>query len=143
MCNILSKLKLSHILQENTFQAVVVTDGMVSYALFNYLCGSLQWGSGLDQPSAVSGYNFGGRFERDRLSGFAQITSIACRNSPCSDYYTVLYNIGEVSTETQAALADCLRVAAEDQQEFVPPVNLTIVCPCTMTQASIDSQYLR
>ena len=129
--------------QENTFQSVVVTDGMVSYAVFNFLCGELQWENGLDQPFAVSGYNFAGTFERDRLSGFSAITSIACRNSPCSEYYTVLYKIGEVSTETQAALAECLRLAAEEQQEFTPPSNLTTVCPCTMTQASIDSQYER
>ena len=116
---------------------------MISYAVFNYLCGELRWGNGLNQPFAVSGYNFAGTFERDRLAGFSQITSIACRNSPCSEYHTVLYNIGEVSTETQAALAECLRLAAEDEEEFMPPVNLTIACPCTLTQASIDSQYQR
>ena len=118
-----------------------MTDSVTSYAIFNYECGSLQWASSLGN-SAVSGYNFQSTsFEQDFLSGFPQISDIACRNSPCSEFYTVLYDIGGVTAESQLALAECARLAFEDMQEFPQQLFLPFDCPCSIFQGFLDSRY--
>ena len=119
----------------------MVTDGVTSYAIFNYKCGNLQWASSLGN-SAVSGYNFqGASFQQDFLSGFPQISDVACRNLPCSEFYTVLYDIGGVTAESQLTLAECARLAFEDMQEFPGQFFSPLDCPCSLFQAFLDSRY--
>ena len=115
---------------------------MTSYAIFNYECGSLQW-AGLGANLAVSGYNLQAfSFEQDFTSGLPQISEIACRNSPCSEFYTVLYDIGGVTADFQLALANCVRLAAEDEQNFLALPFSLADCPCSLFQAVRDSRYL-
>ena len=47
------------LLQENTFQLVLATDGMRSFALFLYLDDGIQWPNANFQPSVTSGYDAG------------------------------------------------------------------------------------
>ena len=37
---------LSLLLQRNTFQGLVITDGFLSYTVFTYECGDINWGGG-------------------------------------------------------------------------------------------------
>ena len=46
-------------LQTNTFQLVLATDSLRSFALFLYLDDGIEWPSELFQANAVSGYNAG------------------------------------------------------------------------------------
>ena len=86
------------LLQTNTFQAVLVTDGANSFALFIYRCGDLQWsgGGGFEPGSVGATIGFGASselFSNHRLSGTPSVTSIACLNTPDNQFFTVLYEI--------------------------------------------------
>ena len=87
--NIMTLTSVLQILQTNTFQAVLVTDGTNSFAIFIYRCGDLEWGSG-----ATIGFGAGFElFLNHRLSISGDATSIACINTPDNQFFTVLYNI--------------------------------------------------
>ena len=61
-------------LQNNTFQAIVITNGTKSYAVYTYKCGELQWSN-----EATIGFNAGGEFyDNHPLSGEPHANSIAC-----------------------------------------------------------------
>ena len=85
------------LLQTNTFQAVMVTDGANSFAIFIYRCGDLQWSRGvfaLGLHDATVGFGASSElFSNHRLSGAANVTNIACLNTPDNQYFTVLYEI--------------------------------------------------
>ena len=90
----------SQTLQTNTFQAVLVTDGANSFAIFIYRCGDLQWGH-----EATIGY--GASFEmfsNNRLSLIQDATSIACLNAPDNQFFTVVYEITNSTEGTPLAL---------------------------------------
>ena len=128
-------------MQENTFQCVLVTDGVTSYAIFNYECGGLQWAGISEGNYAISGYSLQGSIEIDRFSATPFITEIACRNSPCSESYSVLHEISGVASDTQVAAAECVRLASEDEQEFTLPPFSLLDCPCSYNQALFDNRY--
>ena len=80
------------ILQNNTYQTVMVTDGNTSFAIFIYRCGDLQW----TRHGATIG--FGASFEfvsNHWLSGSQNVTSIACLNTPDSQFFSLLYKVTE------------------------------------------------
>ena len=86
-------------LQTNTFQAVMVTDGTNSFAIFIYRCGDLQWSGG-----ATIGYGASSEmFSNHRFSGTFFTTSIACLNTPDNQFVTLLYEITN-STEGKNTL---------------------------------------
>ncbi len=83
-------------MQTNTFQAVVITSGVESYALFTYQCGSMEWSGG-----ATIGFNTNDTymyFATHRLSGTFAVNEIACLNSPTTVWSNVLYQIGVTGT---------------------------------------------
>lgn len=72
----------------NSLQAVLITNGTTSYAVFTYQCGSLSW-----SRNTIIGYNAAGRiFENHPLSG-RNARNIACTNAPVSNWTNVLYNL--------------------------------------------------
>ena len=78
------------IIQTNTYQAIAITDGSQSYAVYTYRCGDLQWPGG-----ATIGYNggpVGGFYENHPLSG-AAANSIACINTGVTEWSNVIYNV--------------------------------------------------
>ena len=78
-------------LQENTFQAFLVSDGTYSYAIFTYKCGEMEWDRG-----PTIGYNAGGeKFSNNNPSSSA----VACLNTPESDYSNVIYLLSNESPE--------------------------------------------
>ena len=81
------------ILQTNTFQAVIVTDGTNSFAIFIYRCGDLQWPGHI---GATIGFGAGSEFVSNNwLSGTPNVTSIACLNSPDNQFVTLIYKLTE------------------------------------------------
>ena len=77
--------------KENTFQAILITDGVYSYTIFTYKCGLMGWDNG-----AIIGYNAAG----ESFANHDPSTSdIACLNSPDSDYYNAIYLLSNESPE--------------------------------------------
>lgn len=72
----------------NSLQAILITDGITSHAVFTYKCGSLSW-----SRSTVIGYNAAGSiFENHPQSG-RNARNIACSNAPISNWTNVIYNL--------------------------------------------------
>ena len=79
------------ILQANTFQGILVTDGEQSYALFTYNCDMMEWSG-----NATVGFNAAGKFFHSHfLSGTHSITNIACINSPQSSWSNIIYQLSK------------------------------------------------
>ena len=75
----------------NTFQAIMVTDGNNSFAIFIYRCGDLQW-----DDNAVIGFGASSEFASNHwLSGTPNVTSIACLNTPDNPFFILLYKLTE------------------------------------------------
>lgn len=82
---------LQFIPQTNTFQAVVITSGNESYALFTYECGSMQWSS-----KAVIGISVNYTYTHvHRLSNTYRTNEVACINVPATVWSNVLYQISD------------------------------------------------
>ena len=64
--------------QSNTYQGILITDGVNSYTVFTYLCGEMQWSRG-----ATIGYNAAGDFYFNHpFTGTENAHTIACENQP-------------------------------------------------------------
>ena len=83
-------------LQTNTYQGIIITDGVNTYYVFTYICGELQWSVGSGFDHAVVGYNsHGDYFYNTPGSGYENIADIvSCsfqvgnrrrRNTPLQD----------------------------------------------------------
>ena len=82
--------------QLSTFQAVVTTNGDISYSVFTYQCGNLN----LNKPASTNlgsiGFSANNQFFANHdLSQTSQINDIACLNLPASNWSTVIYQISE------------------------------------------------
>ena len=76
-------------LQLNSYQAVLITDGQASYAVFTYKCGMLEWSA-----NATIGFNTDGTLYRNHyLSGSSSAVNIACLNSLDSPWSSVVYQL--------------------------------------------------
>ena len=74
--------------QNNTYQAVLITDGTQSYAVFTFKCDSLGWAG-----EATIGFNSGGDYYQNHpLSGLSLSNAIACVHND-SEWNNVVYNI--------------------------------------------------
>lgn len=74
--------------QNNTYQAVIITDGTKAYAVFTYKCGALNWAG-----EATIGYNAGGDYYMNHpLSGLSLSNAIACVHND-SVWNNVIYNL--------------------------------------------------
>ena len=81
-------------IQTNTWQALVITDGNTSYAVFTYRCGDLEW-----SDNAVIGFNAGGSiYQNSTIIG----KTSACQNSPESVWTNLLYKISSESVDVVA-----------------------------------------
>ena len=78
-------------MQQNSYQAIAITNGTVSYALYTYQCGSMGWSNG-----AVIGYNGGSSTDYyyvHPLSGSDDAQTVACLQFPNSQWSNLLYKI--------------------------------------------------
>ena len=80
---------INSIPQTNTYQGVLVTDGVQSYALFTYKCGEMEWSGG-----ATIGFGANDELYANlRLSGSSQANAVACLNSPTTEWSNLLYKL--------------------------------------------------
>ena len=76
---------------QNTFQALLITDGTYSYAIFTYKCGLMEWDNG-----ATIGFNAGGNVY---ANNDPSSNAVACVNIPSSDWSNILYLLTSASPE--------------------------------------------
>lgn len=77
------------ILQTNTYQAVLITDGSKSFAIFTYQCGAMTW-----HGNATIGFNAGGTFfENHYLSGTTNAHLISCSNFSHTVWANLVYRL--------------------------------------------------
>ena len=74
------------IVQTNTFQGIVITNGQQSYTLFTYQCGQLGWSG-----EATIGFTAAGKvYQNHDLSGM-YARNIACVNSQTTIWTNIIY----------------------------------------------------
>lgn len=78
-------------LQENTFQAILITDGNYTYTIFTYKCGLMEWDRG-----ATIGYSSAGD---PYANNDPSSNAVACVNSPESDWSNVIYLLSNDNPE--------------------------------------------
>ena len=75
--------------QISRFQGILITNGYQSFCVFTYKCGLLQ----SETKDAVIGFRADDQlFTSHSLSG-SEASSIACQNSPLSDWSNVIYQL--------------------------------------------------
>ena len=75
--------------QTNTFQAVLITNGTKSYAVFTYMCDRIEW-----SDEATIGFDAGGEFFTNHpLSGQFVSNAIDCVHHPDSVWNNVIYDL--------------------------------------------------
>ena len=74
-------------MQENTFQAVLITDGVDSFSVFTYNCGLIEWDNG---GTNTVGFNAAGQTYANAVpSG----VDLACINGNASNWSNVIYTL--------------------------------------------------
>jgi len=130
-------------LQTNTYQAIAITDGIDSYAIYTYRCDLMQWGGG-----ATVGFNaFGVTFENHPSSRSSTVhTDIACANLHGSrgvSYSNLVFYVGSSNNPNQRERTRCLEIYKDDMRfptfSFVDA--LLNPCPCNLWQAVFDWRF--
>ena len=131
----------THLIQ-NTYEALLITDGISSYAVYTYNCDTLGWGSphNAERYSAV-GYTINSEFTNDTLfqpyenyilSRYPRVIGVACINTQRGiPWNNLVYKVGE-STD-QLAPIECNRLIANDSGEVLEILERDDIrnCPCT------------
>ena len=73
-------------MQTNSFQAVLTSSEGISFAIFTYKCGSLNW---VNNRASI-GYNAGMDFFNHDLSRSIDVNDIACLNQPLTPWSNVI-----------------------------------------------------
>uniref|UniRef100_A0A1X7TZY4 VWFD domain-containing protein n=1 Tax=Amphimedon queenslandica TaxID=400682 RepID=A0A1X7TZY4_AMPQE len=130
----------------NSYQAIIITDHVRSYALFTYRCNDLQWYGYM--KNAIIGTNTGGgsQYNNYNVSNFKEIV---CINMPDSEFYSIVYQLSSpgFSSSNQTKYQECSNYYYEDiakygsndvlasQAQGLPP------CPCSGQQAQLDGMW--
>ena len=140
-----------HLLQENTFQAIVVTDYTSSYAVFTYRCGDLN-SPGFQHYSTI-GINADNAFSfNHQLSGYEAIIDVSCANG---EWNNLVYELNRDSrgrvdqSDSQRAIGECWNYYVIDTQRdatinsalFSDAVTKLPKCPCSESQVINDLQF--
>ncbi len=135
-------------MKRNSYQAIIITDGVVTYAVFNYNCDLIEW-SGSYRYSVV-GYNIDTKsarsidfpsFENNALSGYKEVSMVGCMNMNNGIRWSnLIYRVGRTTDLAQMARAECLSQAAKEIKSFESK-QYDRPCPCSFWQAIFDSRY--
>lgn len=86
-------------LPNNTYQAILITDGIKTYAVYSYECGKMAWSS-----KAVIGYNaIGTYFENYNTSGSFKVREVACMALP-EEVNNLVYDLVPDPSAVQCSL---------------------------------------
>ena len=133
-------------IQENTYQAIVITDGKDSYTVFTYMCDLMQW-SGLWRYPTI-GYNAAGAlFANHPLTGRKEANEIDCPANSNSEYTSVTYMISANPDLIKQLQAQCLSWYFSDIEIYGNSENIStfsksqVACPCSARQAWWDRRF--
>ena len=88
----------AYIVQHNTFQAVVITNGTKTYTVFTYHCDDINWANG---NSTVIGFNAGGTsYENHPFSGTPDASDIDCESYPPSLWNNLVYDVNPLGSNS-------------------------------------------
>ena len=142
--------------QTNNYQAIIVSDSVDTFVVFNYMCGEMQW-SGLSNP-AVVGYNAnnGRVYENHPASNLHYIDhAVSCvfeiknRRKRQLVPRTWIYHLPK-SAELVDLVQDCKSFLDIDKQTSIilgtdPQAEAAMLLPCPQTkdQAMLDRKYMK
>eukprot|EP00118_Oscarella_pearsei_P011047 m.71118 g.71118 ORF g.71118 m.71118 type:complete len:1682 (+) comp35728_c0_seq1:100-5145(+) len=132
----------------NTFQAVLITDGVDTFVIFGYK--AIQW-SGRFEKSAVAGYVAGGEGSRcyANLPGSAtpdisQLALLDHKSTGERCRSILALNEGVSALNKGKAKAECLDWYLKDQEDLPSEwYRSADPCPCSLQQASRDGRYYK
>jgi hypothetical protein len=140
----------SLLLQTNSFQCVVVTDGQQTFVVFTYNSNMLEWSGPVDH--AVIGVNVGTGiqgnfppFQNHPLSGLTAVPMIANLNLGRGIEWTdIIYKIGDVSqNELDRNRSACLAIYNKDIAQFGRMVTPAFPsCGCSLFQTFFDRRFV-
>ena len=143
-------------MQTNTYQALVISDGLETFTVFIYNCDLLNW---IGQVGSYASIGFSVRGQADDFRNFensfysqqSTVGLTACENTLFGvPYTTIVYRVGVASTGEQRARGACLERVARDQNSYNVPQPLVVSrrsqlflqdCPCTFLQAIRDTNF--
>ncbi|CAI8026301.1 Deleted in malignant brain tumors 1 protein [Geodia barretti] len=100
--------------QVNSYQAVLITNGIRSFAVFIYNCNKLD-----PQSVAGIGYYFNESVQMEHVyASTSNSSQVACENYPCTPWNSIVYPLFDAVCEGQVRLAD----------EVVPGVGRVEIC---------------
>jgi hypothetical protein len=127
--------------KENTFQAILITNGTTTHTIYTYSCGLMEW-SGYNSYATI-GYNLNGDYENHFLSGLPAAYSIACSSS--SKWNNLVYTVDMTGVnDDQTRRSTCLLMAYDDMDIFgsLDDVFYNLEsCPCSLSQAEADPRF--
>ncbi|XP_064385364.1 uncharacterized protein LOC135334155 isoform X9 [Halichondria panicea] len=141
---------------KNSFEAIIITDGVVTFAVYTYNCDDLQWGQSQDGDYSTIGYNinpasfFGSdpqnlsAFQDHRISNLPMSEMVACSSLVRgSRYHNEVYLVGQSRDTTQLARAECTSSINNDTLYGNIIIRSTVRdgCPCNLAQASRDFAF--
>ena len=128
------------IFQMNSYQGIVVTDGIKSYSVFIYKCNEIEW-SGYWRHATV-GYNAAGEYYQNHLlTGYEQVEDIDCPDNGLSN---VVYKLSTFPDIIQRKKTSCLNKLDEDESMFGDVESFfeeLQPCPCSFWQAWRDRRF--
>ena len=131
-----------YFLQENTFQAILITNGTTTHAIYTYSCGLMEW-SGYNTYATI-GYNLNGEYENHFLSGSPVAHTIAC-SSGASKWNNLVYTVDMTgANEGQTQRSSCIIRAFDDADIFGEWDDVFFYlesCPCSLSQAQVDPRF--
>ena len=133
----------SFFLQENTYEGVIISDGIRTYAVYTHHCDLLEW-AGFGN-NAVVGYSLRGTyFANHPLSGLEEVEDIGCLNQSRSDWTNLVYRLSVSVDDLQIQRAECMKFYDEDIELFgdISKIPLSLEpCPCSFFQATVDGRF--
>ena len=142
---------VSHILcvlQNNTFEAIIVSSGTDTYAIYTYNCEHLT--NPGTYRKAVIGYNMGGlTLENNVFSGSSVAHRVACQHLPLYNWFNVVYKLNTGKDEKLEAMKECRKLVAEDKmaydeyliEDYVTGLAESDPCPCNIRNAWRDRRF--
>ena len=152
-CDITESCDMSHdavshilcVLQKNTFEAIIVSNGSDTYAIYTYNC-ELLTNPGTYRK-AVIGYNMGGlTLENNVFSGSSMAHRVACQHLPKYDWFNLVYKLNTGKDEKLEAMKECRTLVAVDEIDYnkylIEYYELDLdPCPCTISNAWRDRNF--
>ena len=144
------------ILQTNTYQAVIISNGLETFAVFIYNCDLLNW---IGRVGSYASIGFSVQGESNDFTNFANsifsqegtVRQTACSNVRFNvSYTTIVYRVGVAGNEEQRARSVCFERAMREQNIFraseqaiqtARSQSFLQDCPCTTFQAFRDNNF--